>query len=464
MKILLACPPHSLEDRYGKNIAKAAGILPPLGILYLAAYLKKNGHSVFVVDGSVDSYQTLMTAVKEKRPDIFGVSAPTFLWRKAVKLLEDVKSQFPEIFLIVGGPHPTFFPEQCFIDSPSLDAVVIGEGEITLLEICKAIESRRSFDGITGAAFRPKDGKVRINQRREEINDIDELPFPARELIDISKYKPALQQYKVLPVTSIMGSRGCPFQCIFCAHVTGNKTRYRSPQSIANEIRFLINNYGIKEISFWDDTMTVNKDRVIELCRIMKRESMGVIWSAQARVNTVDLQMLREMKSAGCWKIFFGVESLMQKNLDALKKGTTSGQVVDAISWAKEAGIETEASFIFGIPGETYEEAKAEVREIIKLDPDYMKCFPLTPIPGTELYAHVTKYGKMLAQNFDDFTENKVVFIPYTMTEKQLTGIVSYAYKKFYLRPSYILKRLSKINSMEDAKKCIRGMRAVTGI
>jgi anaerobic magnesium-protoporphyrin IX monomethyl ester cyclase len=464
MKILLACPPHSLIDRYGKNIAKAAGVLPPLGVLYLAAYLKKNGHDVFVVDGSVDSYQTLMSAIKEKRPDVVGVSAPTFLWRKTVRLLEEVKALFPEIFLVVGGPHPTFFPKQCFIDSPSLDAVVMGEGEITLLELCRALESRASLDGIAGLAFRTKDKETRINRSRDEIKDIDELPFPARELIDISKYKPALQQYKILPVTSIMGSRGCPFQCIFCAHVTGNKTRYRSPQNIVNEIRFLVDHYGIREIGFWDDTMTVDKSRVIELCQMMKRENLGVIWSAQARVNTVDPEMLSEMKSAGCWKIFFGVESLMQKNLDALKKGTTTSQAINAIKWTRKAGIETEASFIFGIPGETYGEAKAEVREMIKLDPDYMKCFPLTPIPGAELYEHVAKYGKMLTQNFDDFTENKVVFVPYTMTQEQLIEVVSYTYKKFYLRPSYILKRLSRIKSIEDVRKSIRGIRAIAGM
>lgn len=463
MKILFVCPPHNLEDRYGKNIARAAGILPPLGILYLAAYMRKNGYEVSVIDGSVDSYETLMSAIEEKRPDIIGVSALTFLWKKAVNLLEAVRVQFPEIFLVVGGPHPTFFPKQCFADSPSLDAVVMGEGELTFLELCKALESNGSLDNIKGLAFRVKSGEIKVNQKREEIEDIDTLPFPARDLIDIRRYKPALQQYKILPVTSVMGSRGCPFRCIFCAHVTGDKTRYRSPQNIINEIRALVGDCGIREISFWDDTMTVNRGRVIELCQIIKRENLKIIWSAQARVNTVDPGMLREMKEAGCWKIFFGAESLIQKNLDILKKGTTSAQIVNAIRWTKEAGIETEASFIFGIPGETYNEAMSDVKDIIKLDPDYMKCFPLTPIPGTELYENAARYGRMVAHNFDYFTENRVVFTPYTMTEQQLADTVSYAYRKFYLRPSYILKRLSRINSIEDLKKGIRGIRAVVG-
>jgi anaerobic magnesium-protoporphyrin IX monomethyl ester cyclase len=461
MRILLTLPPHSFEDRYGKNIAPAAGTLPPLGLLYLAAYLKKDGHDVSVVDGSIVSYEQLMPVVRQKRPDIVGVSALTFLWKKAVSILNTVKEEFPKTFLIIGGPHPTYFPKQCFIDCPALDAVVMGEGEITFSELCRAIDTGKTLADIAGLAFRTKAGEIRINRPREPIRDLDELPLPARELVDLSKYRPAIQQYKTTPVTNVMGARGCPFRCIFCMHVTGDGIRYRSPQNIINEIKYLIRRYGIKEISFWDDTLTVDKKRVFEMCRIIKQEKLSIIWSAQARVNTLDPEILKEMKSAGCWKIFVGVESLSQKNLDVLKKGITTKEIFDSIRWMKEAGIEIEASFIFGIPGETYEDAKNDVREILKLGLDYMKCFPLTPLPGTEFYENIKLYGTMLTNNFDEFTENKVVFVPHTMTEDQVRDIINYAYKKFYLRPSYVLKRLRKIRSFEEFLKHIRGARAV---
>src|SRR3989338_9867283 len=152
MRIVLVLPPHSFEDRYGKDIAKVAGTLPPLGILYLAAYLKREGHDVCVVDGSVESYQMLMSVIAEKKPELVGISALTFIWKKAVKIVEAVKRKNPEIFVVVGGPHPTFFPKQCFIDAPSLDAVVINEGEMALSELCGALSSGKPLDDIAGIA------------------------------------------------------------------------------------------------------------------------------------------------------------------------------------------------------------------------------------------------------------------------------------------------------------------------
>lgn len=464
MKIVLALPPHSFEDRYGKSIAKAAGTLPPLGLLCLAAYLKREGHKVWVVDGSIDSFSYLMNLIKKEKPDVLGITAMTFLWKKAVKILELVKTDFPSIFTVVGGAHPTFYPKQCFSDSPHLDAVVISEGELTFSELCNNLEKGKSLDNVSGLAIRKKDGKIKINKPRPAIKDLDGLPMPARELVDISRYKPALEQYKRLPVTNMMGSRGCPFQCLFCSHVCGDSIRYRSPKKIIEEIKILVNDYGIKDIAFWDDTMTVDKKRVLEICRLIKEEGLDITWSAQARVNTVNPEVLKAMKKAGCWKIFYGVESLLQKNLNALKKGTKVENAFDAVKWTKKAGIAAETSFIFGIPGETYEDAKETVKKIIKLNPDYMKCFPLTPIPGTELYENVDKYGKMLTDDLDKFTENKIVFVPYTMTEEQLKKIIPYAYKRFYLRPSYIIKQALKIRSISDIQKAIRGAMAVVGL
>jgi len=464
MQIMLVLPPHSLEDRYGRGISKATGTLPPLGILYLAAYLKKDGHDVSVIDGSVESCRVLSDALKKKKPHVIGISVPTFHWQKAVKIIDAAKKEFPGTLIVAGGPHPTFCPRQCFVDAPLLDAVVMGEGEITLLEVCRAFSSGRTFDGIAGLAFRTGDGGIKVNEPRQPIVELDKVPFPARELIDLYRYKPAIEQYRKTPVTNIISSRGCPSRCIFCMHVVGEAIRYRSPQGIIDEIEFLLRNHGIKEIDFWDDTITVDRNRIFEMCRLMRQKNLDIIWSAQARVDTVDTQMLKEMKSAGCWKLFFGIESLLQKNLDALKKGTTVEQALDAVKRTKQAGIEVEASFIFGIPGETYEEAREDAFRIIRLNPDYIKCFPLTPLPGTELYVNVGKYGKLLTENLDDFTENKVVFVPYAMTERQLMELIPSTYKRFYLRPSYILGYISKMRSFEDLERGIRGAMAMVGL
>jgi anaerobic magnesium-protoporphyrin IX monomethyl ester cyclase len=459
MKIHLIFPPHTKEERFNKSIAKAAGILPPLGILYVAAALKKNGYDVSVSEGSMEDYETIMKKLGEIKPEIVGISVMTFLWNRTKTMITDIKKLLPNSFVVIGGPHPTVFKETCFAECSGLDAAVVGEGEETMLELMKNFDARR-FDNINGLIYRKND-VVKKNAQRIPIPDLDQVPFPARELIDIKKYVPSMEEYKVLPMTNIMGSRGCPFNCIYCSKICGNIVRLRSPENIIAEIEELVDKYGMKGIAFYDDTFTVNKNFVTKFTKLLKEKKINIIWSVNARVNTVDEKMLHEMADAGCWKIFFGIESMLQKNLDVLKKGTTVEQIFNAVKWAKSAGIVVETSFIFGIPGESYKDALETINLIVKLNPDYAKFFILTPLPGTELYNNVEKYGVMLSNNLDDMTTHKVIFRPFTMTKEELESLVPIAYKKFYLRWNYFLHTISKIRSLEDVKRNYNGVKVL---
>ena len=461
MKIFLALPPHSLVDRYNKAIAKAAGSFPPLGLLYLAAVLRAKGHKVQVCDGSMEDYNTMLARMRAFQPDLLGFSTMAFLWHSTKEMIAQIRKEFPNTYIALGGNHATNYKKACLAESPESDLIMFGECEETVVEVADAIERKLPFENIKGLIFR-NESKTIQTADRPLIQNLDSLPSPARDLVNINDYVPAIEQYKRLPVTNLMSSRGCPFRCTFCTQrQTG--MRMRSAQNVFEEIRELVHNYKIKEIAFWDDTFTLNRSRVMEIAKLIKESKLDIIWSMQARVNTVDRELLKNIASAGCWKIFYGVESLVQKNLDKVKKDITVSQAFDAIRWTREAGIESEASFIFGIPGETYEEALTTMNLAIKLNPSYAKFFQHTFFEGMAR-EDIENEGIIIGDDLQGATGNSVTFVPHTMSHAQLASLVPRAYKKFYMRPAYIINYFKKIRSIEDIKRAVRGAQAVLSL
>jgi magnesium-protoporphyrin IX monomethyl ester (oxidative) cyclase len=455
MKIHLISPPTTLKERYGDVISKVTGNVPPLGILYISAVLKQNGFEVSVIDGSKYDYKKMISKVKKESPDVVGISCLTFTWNKVKKLAEDIKSEVPSSFIVVGGPHPTVLKRKCLEESPFIDAAVVGEGEYTTLDLVNCLKFKKKLKNVKGLIFR-NNGVIKENEQRSLIKNLDRLPFPDRKAVDILSYIPALEEYKELPMTHMISSRGCPFQCIYCSKINGNIIRFRSSQNIIKEIEELISDYKLKEIQFHDDTFTANRKRVIEFIKLLRKNEIDVSWSVNSRIDTVDRKLLLEMKNSGCWKMFFGVESMIQKNLNTIKKYIKLKQIFNVIKWCKEIGIESECSFMFGLPGESYKDAIRTINKIIELDPDYAIFFAITPFPETELFNNIKKYGKVISNNWDDYTTHKIVFTPYTMTKNEIQSLISLAYKKFYLRPKYLIKEIKKIKSLGVIKKYLR--------
>lgn len=456
MNVLLLLPPHESSERYSKKMEKVVGVFPPLGLLYIAAVLESGGHKVKILDGGKHPEINVIKEIENFKPDIVGLSSMTFLWERCKTIAKEIKENFPDIFVLVGGPHPTVLPEECMKEASWIDAVGIGECEYSMLEAVNNIEKGKSLKDVKGLFYR-ENGKILKNSLREPPQDLDKLPFPARHLLeDIKEYIPSATEYKRLPVLSMMASRGCVFRCLFCSNITGKVIRFRTPGNVLTEIDELVEKYGTKDIYFFDDTFTTNKKWVMEICDLLIERDYDLIWSAQGRANTVDREILEKMKKAGCWKIFYGFESCLQKNLNMLRKGITLEQIKNATKLTQEIGIEVEGSFIFGIPGETYSDALKTIESVKKLNPDYVKFYPLTPLPGTDLMKNVNEYGKLLIKNFSEFTEARVVFTPHTMTKDELEFLIPKAYKEFYLRPKIILKRILKLRSVEDLKRSAR--------
>ena len=334
--------------------------------------------------------------------------------------------------------------EHCLEDAgESVDAIVTGEGEFTSLEIIERLQAGRSLEGVLGVVYRDGE-KIIKNPPQPLIEDLDSLPFPARELLgDINLYIPPPATYRRKPVAVLITSRGCNRRCIYCFQIDKERKtgiRYRSVENVMKEIEHCIKQ-GFREIKFIDDTLAADYDRAMKLAEEIKRSGLDFTWFASACVNQVDKPLLKAFKEAGCWAILFGAESGVQKNLNTIRKGITLEQTRNAVKWAKEAGIKVSTPFMFGIPGETFEEGLQTIEFAIELNPDIANFHAITPFPGTYLYDNLEKYGTMSGE-LSDFTYQGAAFIPHTMTREDILKLRQTAFRRFYSRPSFILKKL----------------------
>lgn len=298
------------------------------------------------------------------------------------------------------------------------------------------------------------------------IKDLDLLPFPARDLIDEKKYVPAIGLYNKLPSTVMFTSRGCSYACDFCNSTAyfreaGVRYRVRSIDNVIIEMKQLVKS-GIKHIIFFDETFTLPKKRTMELCKRMIKEKIKLSWAANARVDSVDKELLATMKKAGCWRLLFGIESASNSSLDDISKKTTIETVKKAINLTSKLGIKIYGSFILGLPNETYQDGLNTIKFACSLPLDFVKFKVLTPFPSTEIYKNSSKYGKVL--EFDKMDTHQVSFIPYTMTKNELVKLFRLSYKMFYMRPSYIYRRLMSIRSISDLIQNIKGFFAFVKI
>jgi len=465
MKCALVIPSWVPEEIFSsKTAASQINYWQPLGTLYVAAVLQNAGHEVKFFNGAFVTNEEILKGVEEFQPEFIGVYSTTFGWKKAIQAAGDFKKIFHgQVFTCAGGPYPIAMQEHCLEDAgESLDAVVTGEGEFTVLEMVERIRSGKSLEGVPGVAYR--EGKsIRKNPPRPLITDLDSLPFPARELLgDAKRYIPPPATYRRKPVAVMMTSRGCNRRCIYCFQIDKDRKsgiRYRSVENVVKEIDHCLKE-GYREIKFIDDTLAADYDRAMRLAREIKARRLDFTWFASACVNQVDKPLLKAFRDAGCWAILFGAESGVQKNLNTIRKGTTLEQIQAAVKAAKEVGLRVSTPFIFGIPGETFEEGLQTIQFAIDLNPDIANFHAITPFPGTYLYDNLDKYGAM-SEELTDFTYQGAAFIPHTMTREDILKLRQIAFKRFYSRPSFILRRLLELRNLNDVKVAAKSVRSL---
>jgi radical SAM superfamily enzyme YgiQ (UPF0313 family) len=330
--------------------------------------------------------------------------------------------------------------KQILSQEAAVDIVVRGEGEQTLLELAQHSANSDSFHEIDGITFKNNDGQIIQTPNRDFIQNLDELPFPAYKYIPLEKYKIFGKTH--LPV---MTSRGCPYQCAFCvaSQVFGAKFRARSPKNVVDEIEWLRDVHGADGISFQDDTLTIGRNRILEICEEMKNRNIDLPWDCRTRVDQVSKEVLTKMREAHCREVAFGIESGSQKMLDTMKKGTTVEQNERAIKWAKEAGISVAIYVMVGYPGETRDTVKQTLDFVRRVEPDGTWLCIAVPYPGSELHALVESLGWKMAEDWSLYDSMNTVFENPLLPGEEIRKIRGMFYDNLY-SPRYILRHAVK--------------------
>ncbi|MBD3202876.1 radical SAM protein [Candidatus Woesearchaeota archaeon] len=366
----------------------------PLGIAYLASVLEKNGKKVDVLDVNAKniSKKKLHRIIKKEKPDLIGISCNTGTYKEALEIARISKDAHKKCKVVIGGPHSTFSAKTILEYHPQIDFCILGEAEYTLLELVDKLENNINYYSIKGLGYRNgKKNKIFINPLRRFIENLDEIPFPSWHLFDLNN--PEVEQAYNLPIfkgdksITIISSRGCYFTCSYCysEKFWGNRIRYRSPKNVLNELKKL-KKIGFKSVFFEDDTFTMDRKRVIDICKLILQEGLEIKWGCASRVDRVDLQLLKTMKKAGCIYIYYGIESSNQEIIDRAGKEIKIEDSEKAFELMRKVGITSEASIQFGLPGETIETAKNTIYWLKnKLKPDRIAISLTSLYPGTVL-------------------------------------------------------------------------------
>lgn len=454
MKLLLVMPSSgpSLSNVTPNNYKDLnIGHYPPLGLMYVAGHLeKKSSHQVEILDIDVErlNYHGLEEEIKKRAPDAVGIYTTCFTVYNACEVARCTKKINPDIIVILGGPHVDIYPKET-IGLPCVDYLVLGEGEITVKELLDALEAHQEPAQVAGIAYK-KDGEKRLTAHRALHPSLDELSFPARHLLPYKKYYSLIGKSEIS--TTIMASRGCPSGCNFCYVQYGRTIRMRSPENVCDEIEECVS-MGIREFFFFDENFTINRKKVLAFCDEIKHRGLKVHFDIRSRVNTVDEEVLQRLKDAGCERIQFGVESGTTEVLKAMNKKVTLEQVEKAFKAAKKAGIVTYADFMIGYPGENLDQIKQTIDFALKLDPDFVQFGATSLFPKTKIYFDALGKGVLKTDVWSEMSSNPAEdFLPplasETFSREELEALQRLAYRRFYLRPSYMAKRLLKVNSL----------------
>lgn len=470
MKALLINPPTSEKETYSV-FSFAAPCLPPLGLAYLAAVLRKE-HEIKIVDGVAEklSLEEIGKIIGKFSPDILGVGSTTISYMRAREVIKLAKSIDSSITTVMGGPHTSALPEQSLQETPELDIICIGEGEETTIELFEVLAKGKAANGsgpnhsgldkVKGIAYR-KNRQIKVNPRRPPIADLDTIPIPARDLLSDMKNYFHTPMRGTKATANIISSRGCPFNCHYCDQtIFGRSWRAHSADYVVNEVRHLKEKYGIDYISFEDDNFALEKKRVNEICDRLISEKLDIKWGCSIRVDSVTDEIIKKMKKAGCWNIYIGVESGSQEMLDFVNKRITIDQIRRAVSIMKHNHISVYGSFILALPKETRESMAKTVNLACSLPLDGVSFNIFTPYPNTYLREIAPKYGKVddKWENYSDHAVN-APFVPNGFTQPEIIRAQRDAYKKFYLRPSFALRHIPMFMSPGMIKNALRGLK-----
>ncbi len=471
---IIYLPYHAVENQPNiKSVAKNYGVFPPLTLLQVASVVMKYNHRVLFIDAIAEqlSFNDIIEKLKKFNPDLVMYTITTYLFHQTRKWIKAIKEKI-NVPTVVGGAHLFLYPKET-LHYPEIDFGLIGEAELTIKEFLEAIgnsliseknqknnKRRLNLDKINskllkiqGICFRYK-GKIIVNYPKEKLKNLDTAPYPARFLIDNTKYYSIISQKR--NYSSIITMRGCPYHCIFCEQKS-KYSRMRSPENVVDEIISSYYNYGIREFEFFDPTFTLNKNRTIEICKGIVNSKIKIIYSIRTRADLIDDEIAEWLKKSGCIRVYLGIESSNQKILDFIRKDITPKRIKRTVNILRKHKIKVFGYFMFGLPFDTPKTIKNTINFAKSLKLDFVQFSELSILPNTELYDDYLR--KVI--NYDYWREfildeSKRTILPKykcKLTSQEIERIIRKAYLNYYLDPRNLIRSLIAIRSLEQLKK-----------
>lgn len=443
MKILFIRCNENLEKINSET--NVTGIYPPLAIAYIAAYIKANCSNVNIsfLDAHLNKLTEKKTVFyfKKNKYDIYFVQAYSLSWHSVLKTAKIIREHTENAFIVVGGPQITAYPQES-METGLFNMGIFGEGEEISAKIVNFFHTEK-INSIEGTILNIK-GKIITNKPQTLLDDINLLPLPDFDLINNNYFSLTVQK----PFATMITSRGCCYNCSFCSQIyNGNKIRYRTAENVADEIELYVKKYRVKEIIFFDETFTFDKNRVIDICNEIIKRQLKFVFNIRTRVDKIDEDIVIALKKAGCTTIHLGIESASDQTLQNMNKGITVKDIKNAVDLCKKTGIVTRGYFILGYPGETKEDMLNTINFSKKLNLDLASFTVAIPNPKTSLHNIAIKNNYMKYDYWKNFSlgieKNKIpYFSDKIITDELLEKMLKKAYLSFYCRPSFILKKL----------------------
>ncbi len=457
MKVSIINPPayenkeYIREGRCMQLKSSWAALWMPLSLAYLAAFLKKKGHQIQLIDCIAEKMDigTLKELVKDFSPTMVVLNTAFPSIKGDMITAAEIKKAYPGTEIAIIGLYPTLLEKGSLGQYQSIDFGVVGEPEWVIKDLIKSLENNLSLEKIKGLIFR-QGREIKVNQPQDLTrNNVNELPFPARDLFNNKAYRLPIDRKKF---TLLSVGRGCPYNCSFCvANIYyGKKFRQRSVKSVLDEIEECVKKYNIKNFLFWGESFTLDPNYGEAICDEIIKRGFKIVWSTASRVDTLNQKLLNKMKLAGCVLLSLGIESTSQDVLDGAKKGINVAQIEKAVAMVKNAGIKSMGHFIFGLPGETKETAQKTTKFALASGVNYAQFYCAIPYPKTKLGVLVRKNNWLKTDDYSQYDLTKSVMRNETLTLGQVKKFRDRAYRKFYFRPKMFIQIVREVNSLKS--------------
>ncbi len=439
-----------------KNMAfrdENIGHIPPVSLVNVATILEGEGVEVEIIDQDAEglSYRQVLSRLDRFSPDLVGFTLTTYNFRDVLPWIKSIKED-TGLPTLVGGPHLHLYPHET-LSHNCIDYAIIGEAEIPLPQFMKAFKGNRDFSGIKSVGYRDSSGKVHVENTRQSIPDLNDLPLPALHLLKNHLYSNILTRKKNF--TAMLSARGCPYRCTFCDQKVP-VFRRRSADNFVSEVVRNYEEFGIREFDVYDSTFTAHRKRVIEICDKLANTGLDIGWTIRTRVDSVNEKVIDALKRGGVHTILYGIESSNEDILKVMKKGIAKERIEKTLAYTKGAGIDTLGFFMFGFPGETRETIENTIEFALKQPLDYAQFSTLVPMPETEIYDYYRERGMDDYWSFTTLnpeSNRSIDLIEVELNREETEALSDRANRQFYVRPRIVWKQLILTRSLERFRR-----------